>query len=99
MFLYSYLLSRHLDYLCPELVTLSLFDNDVGVAEKVAMSRALRYHPKPTRFDMGKPGHPAYNAQRAKLAARKMSLSVFFTECSWLMLHLIEADTAWLLAP
>ena len=35
---------NHLWYLCPELVTMVLFDKDVRIAEKSAIAQALLQH-------------------------------------------------------
>ena len=53
---------RHqLWYLTPELVILSIFDNEVSDVEKGLMAHALMHIPKPHVFVPGKPGQPEFN--------------------------------------
>lgn len=47
---------NHLWYLCPELVVLAFFDQEVPNPEKTAMARSLLQHPMPADFAPGKPG-------------------------------------------
>ena len=76
-----------------------MFDDSVSHAEKSALATAILSYPKPQRFAPGKSGQPTFNLQISKHTCQKPSLSVFVTERSWLMLHLIKADTAWLSEP
>ncbi len=87
---------RHLWYLTPELIALSLFDDGVTVVEKKAMAETLLQFPKPDVFAPGKPGQPQFNPVAIHLTNEKPPLASFITERSWLMFHLINADSEWL---
>ena len=90
---------RHHWYVVPQMVVLSLFDDGVPNQEKAEIAAALLASPRPNVFPPGKPGQPAFSPQIRLLARAKPSLSVFVTEKSWLLFHLIEADTQWLSEP
>ena len=90
---------RHLMYVVPEMVVLALFDDDVPNQEQAAMSNALRACPRPNVLPPGKPGQPSFTPQIRKLTDAKPCLSEFITEKSWLLFHLIDADTQWLSEP
>ncbi len=87
---------RHLWYLTPELVILSLFDDNIPDIEKIVMAQTLRQIPKPHVFAPGKPGQPAFNPVAAKLTDLPPPFADFITSRSWLFFHLVNADTQWL---
>ena len=92
-------LRRHLWYLCPELVVLSLFDDEVPMNEKQAIAVALLNHPRPEEFNMGKPGQPDFSPVANHLGDEKPPLAVFVTEQSWLLFSHVESDAEWLRNP
>ena len=83
---------RHHWYVVPQMVVLSLFDDVVPNHEKADIAAALLASPRPNVFPPGKPGQPSFSPQTRLLTRAKPSLSVFVTEESWLLFHLIEAD-------
>ena len=87
---------RHLWYLTPELVVLALFDADLPDDEKKLMAQTLSHIPKPAAFIPGKPGQPAVNPVAASLTEIKPNLATFISSRSWLIFHLIDAETQWL---
>ena len=80
----------------PELVIFSLFDDSVSETEKKMMTRTFLQTPKPQVFAPGKPGQPYVLPITRKLRRIKPSLSTFISPRSWLLFHLIDADTRWL---
>ena len=90
---------RHLWYLRPEQVILALFDPGTSEQEKEALAAALRSFLRPDVFEKGKPD---FRPVLDKLTDDKPSLSVFVTERSWLVFHLLEvspAELVWLEFP
>lgn len=87
---------RHLWYLTPELIILSLFDDEIPDVQKGAMAQTLRQLPKPQVFVPGKPGQPAFNPVAAKLTDLPPPFADFITSRSWLFFDLVNANTQWL---
>ena len=83
---------RHLWYLCPELVVLGLFDDELSDFEKEQMASQLLQTPRPAVYQPGKPGQPDFQPVAALLLPERPSLSVFITERSWLIFHLLDID-------
>ena len=78
--------SRHLDYLSPQLVVLSLADKRVPLADKGAMAARLLFIPPPSTF----PPQPQ-SCIIQNLTENHVSdvpcLSTFISEKSWLLFH------------
>lgn len=89
-------LRRHLWYLCPELVVLSMFDDHTPLEEKQEMAIALYNLPRPQVYTTGKPGQPNFDPVGVHLLDVKPSLAAFITPRSWLLFHLLESNAGWL---
>jgi hypothetical protein len=93
---------RHLWYLCPELAVLGLFDDELSEYEKEKMALQLTQTPCPAAFQTGKPGQPNFDPIAAHLTAERPSLSMFITDRSWLVFHLLDIQMPslhWLTLP
>lgn len=80
---------RHLWYLTPELVILSLFDEELPDTEKMMMELTLRQTHRPIYFA---PGKPNFEPVAAILGDEKPHLSAFINERSWLLFKLLDVE-------
>ena len=84
----------HLWYLCPQLITLSLFDKDLEAPSKEDMAKVLHQTPR-CAISTGKPTFPTI------APGARFRLADFIGPESWLLFDLceLEGPQDWLLAP